>query len=158
FCSSDAQCGAGCGPCVQPIPGFGACAGFNPGGDSCNAADYARPEVEIAALPGVASSIINSMSTHTPTTGTPTSAALQGAIDHAKAWSTAHANDAVAVIFATDGDPQECDTNLANIDAIAAAGFNGTPKIPTFVIGVGSSLSNLNGIAAAGGSMAAFLV
>ena len=33
-----------------------------------------------------------------------------------------------------------------------------TPKIPTFVIGVGSSLSNLNGIAVAGGTQQAYLV
>ena len=159
LCTSDAQCGAGCGPCVIPIPGLpGGCTGFHPGGDSCNANDYAVAAVEIAPLPGVANSIITSIGQHSPTTGTPTSAALQGAINHNKAWGQMHPNDAEVVVLATDGDPADCDTNLAHIDAIAAAGLAGTPKVLTFVIGVGSSLQNLNGIAAAGGSMSAFLV
>jgi len=83
---------------------------------------------------------------------------LQGAIDHASAWATNHAGDAVVAVLATDGDPTECDTTLADINAIAAAGVAATPKILTFVIGVGSDLSNLNGIAAAGGTTSAFLV
>lgn len=126
--------------------------------DSCTASDYAKAEVEIAPLPGVASSIISSMGQHSPTTLTPTSAALQGAIDHATAWEHAHSSEVTAVIFATDGDPSECNTSLPAIDAIAAAGYAATPKIPTFVIGVGSSLSALNGIAMAGGTTSAFLV
>src|SRR5205823_711503 len=92
------------------------------------------------------------------TTSTPTSAALQGAIDHATAWATAHTQDVVIALLATDGDPTECDTNLTNINAIAAKGANGTPKILTFVIGVGSSLGALNGVAQAGGTQSAFIV
>jgi hypothetical protein len=127
-------------------------------GDSCNAPDYAVPAVEISPLPQVAGMITSSIAQHSPTTATPTSAALQGAINHAKTWSSAHAGDATVVILATDGDPSECDTTISGIQAIAAAGFNGTPKIPTYVIGVGSSLANLNAIAASGGSTSAFLV
>src|SRR6185312_476345 len=48
--------------------------------ESCTAADYATADVEIAALPGVASAIDSSITAHGPSTGTPTSAALQGAI------------------------------------------------------------------------------
>jgi hypothetical protein len=156
FCQTDADCGASaCGPCIA-----NACIGAvgSIGGDSCTAADYAQADVEIAPLPGVASMISSSMSAHSPTTNTPTSAALQGAINHATAWGQSHAGDAVVVVLATDGDPTECDTSMANIDAIAAAGAAQTPKILTFVIGVGASLSNLNGIAAAGGTTSAFLV
>jgi hypothetical protein len=154
-CNVDADCGAAaCGPCIANL-----CTGFLSGGtDSCTASDYAMPSVEISPLPGVASQIQSSISMHSPTTGTPTSAALQGAVDHAKSWATSHAGDAVAVIFATDGDPSECDTDLSHINAIASAAFTGTPKVPTFVIGVGPSLSALNGIAAAGGTTQAFLV
>jgi hypothetical protein len=159
LCNNDNDCGAGCGPCVIPIPGLpGGCTGFNPGGDSCKASDYATAAVEIAPLPGAATNIVTSMGQHSPTTGTPTSAALQGAIDHSKSWAGAHAGDAVAVIFATDGDPSECDTTLSDIDNIASMGFNTAPKVPTFVIGVGPSSAALNGIAAAGGSQMAFLV
>jgi hypothetical protein len=152
-CNSNTDCGS-CGPCI-----LGLCAGFGGGGgDSCNAADYATANVEIGALPGAAGPISNSIDNHGPSTDTPTSAALQGAVDHARAWALAHPGDAVVAVLATDGDPTECDTNLGNINAIAANAFNGTPSIMTFVIGVGSSLTNLNGIAAAGGTQQAFLV
>jgi hypothetical protein len=154
-CMQDSDCGAAaCGPCQ-----FGFCVGtLSQVGDSCNASDYAIPAVEIAPLPGVAGQITSSIAMHSATTGTPTSAALQGAVDHAQAWASSHPGDVVAVIFATDGDPSECDTDLGHIDAIAAAGAAASPKILTFVIGVGSSLSALNGIAAAGGTIQAYLV
>jgi hypothetical protein len=155
-CTFDADCGASaCGPCSG-----GLCVGaLSSGGvDSCTAADYAKPEVEIAALPGAAIAIVASMALHSPLTGTPTSAALQGAVDHAKVWAQAHPGDAVVAVLATDGDPNECDSNLSHIDAIAAQAASGTPKVLTFVIGVGSLLANLNGIAAAGGTQHAYLV
>jgi hypothetical protein len=151
-CASDADCSGGA---CAPILNICICSG---GGDSCNAADYAKPEIEIEPLPGVAQKITASISAHSPSTGTPTSAALQGAVDHAKAWAQAHAGHVTIALLATDGDPEECDTNLGNIDAIAAAALAGNPKILTFVIGVGSSLSNLNGIAQAGGTNQAFIV
>ncbi len=152
-CATDADCGA-CGPCV---PFFGICAGAG-GGDSCNVDDYAKPEVEIAPLPGVSAALNMSLANHSPSGGTPTSAALDGTIKHAKDWAIAHPDHVAVAVFATDGDPSSCDTDLATINAIAAAGANGVPKILTFVIGVGSSLNALNGIAASGGTNQAFLV
>jgi hypothetical protein len=161
-CMVDADCGA-CGPCV---PFFNFCSGAV-GGDSCTAADYANPATldangqsgaEIATLPGASANLIAKINAHSPNTSTPTSAALQGAVDHAKTWQTAHPDHVVVAVLATDGDPTECDTDLNNINAIAAGAANGNPKIRTFVIGVGSSLSALNGIAAAGGTQSAFIV
>jgi hypothetical protein len=154
-CTTNSDCGAAaCGPCTAGI-----CTGaFSSGGDSCTASDYAMPDVEIMALPAVGNQIMSSVNGHSPSTSTPTSAALQGAIDHAATWAHAHVGDATVVVLATDGDPTECDTNLTNIEAIAAAGVAMSPKIATFVIGVGNSTSNLNGIAMAGGTMQAFLV
>jgi len=154
-CTVEADC-QGNGPCV-----LGTCLGCalgGGGGDSCNGADYAKPEVEIAPLPGVASAITTSMGQHGPSTGTPTSAALAGAITHAKDWATAHPGHVTIAVLATDGDPADCDTDLGHINSIAAAGVAGTPKILTFVIGVGNSLTALNGIAAAGGTGQSFNV
>ncbi|MFT3698594.1 MAG: vWA domain-containing protein [Kofleriaceae bacterium] len=128
------------------------------GEDSCTASDYATPAVEIAALPGASTALKNSIAQHSPVSGTPTYAALGGAISHAKTWATAHPNDVTAIVFATDGVPEECDTNQTHINALASAAYAGTPKIATFVIGVGSELTSLNGLAAAGGTTAAFLV
>ena len=134
-------------------------------GDSCDPADYSRPAIEIAPLPGVAAQISASLAMHTtPSTATPTPAALQGAIDHATTWGKAHPGDATIVILATDGDPSECgsttstDTLLTQVETIAAAGVKATPKILTFVIGVGTETANLNGIAQAGGTGSAFIV
>jgi hypothetical protein len=152
-CASDADCAPCAGTC---LPFFGCIAGT--ADDSCNAADYAKPDVEIAPLPGVTNAILQSIQKHGPTGGTPTSAALQGAIGHAREWALAHPDHVVIDVLATDGDPSSCDTDLANINAIAANGANATPKILTYVIGVGQSLSALNGIAAAGGTGQAFLV
>lgn len=156
-CVVDADCGgAACGPCF--FTGIiGVCLGAS-GGDSCNAADYAVAEVEIAPLPGVAQAIINSMAGHSPSTGTPTSAALSGAIQHARDWRVANPSHVTVAVLATDGLPQSCDTDINNINAIAAAGANGTPQVLTFVIGVGSETAALNSIAVAGGTGQAFLV
>jgi hypothetical protein len=127
----------------------------------CTAADYATPEVEIAPLPGVASKITASLAMHTPSTVTPTVAAEQGAVQHAQAWSKSHPGDAVIVVLATDGDPDSCNIQpdpLTPVEMVASAGFMGTPKIATFVIGVGSDTTNLDAIAAAGGTGTAFIV
>ncbi len=160
-CTTDADCGgSACGPCI-----VGMCLGAAGGSsDSCTVADYATPEVEIAALPGVASAIKASLAKHGPTNSTPTSAALQGAADHAKAWATAHPGHKVAVVMATDGLPTECDTTSADIVKIASDAYGGTPSISTYTIGVfapadGSSGSTLlNQISAAGGSSKAFTI
>ncbi len=137
---------------------FGSCVACGGAGDSCDAADYAKPDVEIAALPGVANALVASIDAHGPSTNTPTSAALQGTVDHAKAWAVAHPGHVVIGLFATDGEPSECDVDMNNINKIASDGANGTPKVLTFVIGVGSSLAKLNGIAKAGGTNSAFIV
>jgi hypothetical protein len=154
MCNTDADCGAGCGPC------FGVCLGALNAGDSCNAADYATAEIPIAPLPGNANAIISSMGKHGPKTNTPTAPALQGSIDYVKAWAQAHPNHVAVNVFATDGVPSECSPMTVNPDIanIAAAGFNGNPKVLTFVIGVGDQTADLNAIAAAGGTQQAFNV
>src|SRR5262249_37567061 len=86
--------------------------GLGLAGASCNTPDYATPAVEIAPLPGVAQAFTASLAAHAPSTVTPTSAALQGAINHATAWAKAHPGDKTVVVLATDGEPDSCDTNL----------------------------------------------
>ncbi len=155
-CNVDGDCGAGCGPC-EGFGGFGICSGYG-ASDSCAVTDYATPDVEIAPLPGNATAIIQSIGNHGPTGGTPTSAALEGAISHAQTWANANPGHAVIVVLATDGDPTSCNSDLAYINGVAAAGFSGMPSIRTFVIGVGGSVSALNGFAAAGGTGSAFMI
>jgi hypothetical protein len=155
-CTRDSDCDVCGGTCEARI-----CRSiFVRDADSCSAADYARPEVEIGPLARTAPIIMASMAAQTPSTGTPTSAALQGAVDHAHAWASAvqNAGHAVLVVLATDGDPTECDADLDHIDAIAAGGLSANPSVRTFVIGVGDLKANLDGIAKAGGTGAAYIV
>jgi hypothetical protein len=139
------------------------------GDDDCTVADYAKPEVEIAPLPGVASAIVGSIASHDSVvteelSATPTYQGISGAVSHAKSWATSHPGDTVVVVFATDGEPgSTCgsNTSITPSENVAKAGYTGTPKIPTFVIGVQDSsgnLANLNGLASAGGTGSAYIV
>ncbi len=144
---------------------LGACIGVPvaTGGGNCNVSVYATPDVPIQLLPGVAPAITTSLNNHSPGGGTPTEPALQGAIQYAKQWATANPTRnglplKTVVVLATDGDPNDCSSDVPGVSAIAASGFSGTPSIQTFVIGVGSSLTSLNAIAQAGGTSQAIIV
>jgi Mg-chelatase subunit ChlD len=141
--------------------------------DSCDSTQYAAPASAIAALPGAAAGLVASINAHTPAGATPTHAALSGAIAQASTWATAHPDHRVVVLLATDGLPTECipptATSLAaavaDVAAIAAGGVKATPSISTFVIGVfnaddvlNGAPTNLNEIAAQGGTTEAFIV
>jgi hypothetical protein len=152
--------------------------GLGGGMGSCDTAVYTPADVEIAPLPGNAQPIITSLSRHQPSTYTPTPAALEGAIAHAKAWSTAHPDHYMAVVLATDGEPNLCgnpNDRIGSVAQAAAVGFSNVPKIPTYVIGiVGGSAANggrgcatdpappnradLDRVAKAGGTQGAFIV
>jgi hypothetical protein len=45
-----------------------------------------------------------------------------------------------------------------HVASVAAAAFQGSPSIPTYVIGVGPALSKLEAIAQAGGTNQAFMI
>jgi hypothetical protein len=146
--------------------GLGSGGGWLPSGSSCNVADYAKAEVEIAPLPGVQAAILSSLAAHSPTTDTPTAPALQGALEHAKTWQAAHPTHVVVVAFATDGLPSSCSpTDIPSIAAFAATAYAAKPPIRTYVIGVltDSDISsgadkNLNQISRAGNGADAFIV
>ena len=130
--------------------------------DSCKTSDYAAPEVEIAELPGNNAALIASLNNHGPLTMTPSAPALEGAIQHAKQWASAHPDRTTVVVFATDGMPTVCTEDamfpLTKVKQVAQDGVQGNPSIKTFVIGVGSMVANLNQVAASGGTDKAFLV
>jgi hypothetical protein len=155
FCMADVECGP-CGPCDLTF-GVGVCAGALEA-DSCDAADYATAEVPIQPLPGVGNAIVASLQAHSPTTGTPTQPAMKGAVTFASAWATQNPSHVTAVVLATDGIPQACNSTPDNTAAEAAAGLAGSPSIRTVFIGVGSALADLNKVAVAGGTNQAFLI
>jgi hypothetical protein len=129
--------------------------------DSCNGVNY-TPEVPIGTLPGVAQAIVDSLGMHSPTGYTPTYPALQGGYDYAKMWAANHTDHKTILVLATDGDPTTCDATMNNVQSIAqnlvTPANSGPQPILTFVIGVGNSLTSLNAIAQAGGTMQALIV
>jgi hypothetical protein len=91
--------------------------------------------------------------------GTPTFAALEGAAFAACAHQDANPTHKVNIVLATDGDPYGCDEELQDIDAIAslAKGARDYNGVHTYVIAVeGANVSNLDKIAYAGGTDAAY--
>ena len=153
-----AQCGGNKGQCVQVTQSV--CLNV----DSCEAGDYATPAVPVEVLNDAAPALVASMSATAPEGATPTGPALQGAIDHAKAWAIAHPTHKVVALLATDGLPTECSPlDNAGLAGIAAAGLAGDPSVPTFVIGVFSgkdamAQATIDAIAKAGGTGTGFYI
>jgi Mg-chelatase subunit ChlD len=146
---------AGCS-CIGFCPGPLCLCFYNAGG-SCNVSDYATPDVPLQLLPGVAQAIIDSLNRHGPSGGTPTYPALQGAIQYASQYASTNGGRKTIVVLATDGEPNDCSSNVTNVSQVAAAGLAGNPSIQTFVIGIGN-IANLNTIAQAGGTNQALIV
>ncbi len=148
-------------PCSTPsdtcvcIPFTTIC--FPTGGGSCLAADYARPDVPIEPLPPVSQKIVDSLNNHRPGGGTPTLPALQGAMEYASVWANGHPDHKTIVVLATDGAPNDCNSDVAGVSNVAAQGLAANPSVQTFVIGVGNT-GNMDAIAQAGGTTKAFVV
>jgi hypothetical protein len=181
------------GPCGY---GLGNCQDLNPDGTpfvrqctnatACDAASYGTPAVEIQAVSAGLLAIDQALTGRSPQGDTPTAPALQGALDHARAWALAHPNQTVATLLATDGEPTECGTGAANgaetlnqVLQIASAGVAASSPIRTYVIGVfpkdapasgttnpdsgtinpvNDPIANVNAIATAGGTEKAALI
>jgi hypothetical protein len=167
--NATAVCGQGFGDCVVPES---VCLGRT----DCRAATYAAPAADIAELPGARDGLVSVIGGTTPDEAglTPTGPALQGAIQQAKAWATAHPERQVVAVLATDGlptlqtDGATCGPVLYIEDVQAVIDLAGTgrttaPAISTFVIGVvgpddTAAPTILDAIARAGGSSEAFIV
>jgi hypothetical protein len=94
--------------------------------------------------------------------GTPTYAALDGALQWASAYQAAHPRpqQQTVVVFVTDGEPQGCDTNRANIAMLASTALM-VSGIRTYTVGLAASMNGLtflNDLAVAGGTDQAFIV
>jgi hypothetical protein len=138
----------------------------------CTVSLYATPDVEIGPLPGNAQPLVNSLNGHGPATDTPTSVALQGALQHAQQWKSQHQADTVAVVLVTDGEPNSFNNCGALPETVNAAAAGLQAGIPTYVIGIvaGSTpcdpirdknppnQQDLDSVATAGGTQHAFIV
>ena len=123
----------------------------------CNATVYEPPVVKPTALPD-AKAFADAITKVEPPNefGTPTLPALTGTISYAESVLAEDDTRKVAIVMVTDGDPVSCDGNT--IGATAAAASAVADRIPTYVIGVGESLTSLNAIAKGGGTDKAFIV
>jgi hypothetical protein len=127
--------------------------------DACSSTDYGTPAVGIAPLPMNIVPIADSMILHAPSTNRPMAPALQGAVDYATSWATAHPTHTVVTVLVTDGEPNECSpTDIASVAQIAANGCAASPKTQTYVIGIGTSTASLEPIAQSGCTGQAFIV
>lgn len=136
--------------------GMGVGLDYFPGSPECNTSTYKDPAVGIGLLPVHAPLIESSLNATSPSGGTPTRPALEGAVEYAKEWADAHPGHTVIVVLATDGEPSGCSSTISTVKSAAEAGVN--QGIKTFVIGIGNQTGNLNEIAAAGGTGQAIMV
>jgi Mg-chelatase subunit ChlD len=125
--------------------------------DVCNPASYSVLDVPIGVLPANAFELTNAIPFYPLGSSTPTWPALKGALMAATAYQDSHPSHKVVLVLATDGDPTGCqplDMELVAGLAESAYNYNG---VRTYVIGVaGSTIANLNKIAAAGGTTKAY--
>jgi hypothetical protein len=90
--------------------------------------------------------------------GTPIFAALGGAEKWAVAYQKAHPAEKTAVILVTDGQPNGCDENITHI-AKLAADAKAAASVFTYAVGLqGSAQSDMDTIAAAGGTTKGFFI
>jgi hypothetical protein len=118
---------------------------------SCDTQPYQAPLVTMQPIPATAfgGAIDGTKLLET----TPTLPALNGAIAYAK---EVQANGKkAAVVLITDGEPNHCDSDITSVSKAAQ---DSAAAIKTYVIGVGDNLTNLNAIAAAGGTTSAIIV
>jgi hypothetical protein len=140
---------------------------FFPLDDTCAVSAYEALAVPVGPRATVAPLIEHAIAAQRPAGGTPTVQLLEGLIATLRTNTDAGAGVKPVIVLATDGVPDSTclyapdggtPNSLANAEAIAKQAFSGTPSIPVFVIGVGSDLTALNGLAAAGGTGTATLV
>jgi hypothetical protein len=127
----------------------------SPTNDQCTAGNYLNQLMNMTALPDTAGVLAAALTANgpDPNFGTPTKPALDGAIAFAKTVQAT--GKKTAVVLVTDGEPNDCNSDLASTASAAGAGL---PDIETYVIGVGDLLTNLDQIAMGGGTTKALIV
>lgn len=121
----------------------------------CQPESYDPPQVPLTSLANPAA-LVDDMQAQFPGGDyTPTWAGLYGALLYANDLQDQNPDHVVIVVLASDGDPTTCNTDIPSIAELAdtAYQYNG---VRTFVIAIqGSTVANLDQIAAAGQTTAA---
>jgi hypothetical protein len=125
--------------------------------NTCSGPTYQTPIAADVTLPDATGKLAQTIAGLSGDGSTPTTAALAGAVSYAKGVSTKLAGKGkVAVVMATDGLPQGCSGDSISSASTIASSAKAT--VPTYVIGVGNLLNDLNSLANAGGTSKAFIV
>lgn len=126
----------------------------------CDAEDYKTPSTAIAQLPTASGAITAAIDAQRPGGYTPTVPSLRGALEHLEEWKSEHPEQTVAVVYATDGYPMGCGrgNNIEEAARIAGEAFAAANGIRTYVLALGPNLDDLDRVAEAGGTEAAFRV
>jgi len=130
---------------------------------SCDDATYATPDVPVTLEHG---RVVDSLNARQPTGETPTAPAIRGACQYATNYRHQTPGHAVVILLVTDGIPEApascasggCCPMLPDAVQAAADCADDGWGIRTYVLGVGPELGNLDQIAAAGLTDAAYLV
>ena len=157
--------GANCFGGVPPNCPTG-CMPFGPfcvptGDEGCDVNQYLPPAVFIEQLPPVKPKLEAALNGTSPGGGTPTTPAMQAAAQATSVYAAQNPNRKVIIVLATDGNPNDCNSDIQSVSNVAAAAFAGSPPVSTFVIGINNSGVNTAGldqIAAAGGTNKALIV
>jgi hypothetical protein len=142
--------------------GIGYFGDFQIGQASCNPQDYADSAVDIGPLPQNTPALVQSINQAQPTGETPTGAAIRGACMYSTQWKTQHPGHGLIILLVTDGMPEapssgrRCVPTLPDAQAAAQECLT-QQSIPTYVLGVGANLDNLQAIAQSGGTNHAYL-
>jgi hypothetical protein len=121
----------------------------------CQSSKYSTALVDDIALPD-STQIGAALDAHESNGGqTPTKDALTGTVAFAQTVQAANPKDKVAIVVATDGYPQGCSDD-SNIQPACNVAKGVATTIPTYVIGVGDLASQLDQLAAAGGTTKSF--
>lgn len=134
----------------------------------CDPDSYAKPDVPMTALPSSAFS--DAIDAVTPKSmddwrgGTPTLAVVEATFGFVEPLAADDPSSKYAMVIVSDGYPQGCSDDDDKIATVVAAVKKEATKMPTYVIGVENppggpdTVTNLNDIAAAGGTDHAFIV
>jgi hypothetical protein len=120
--------------------------------DDCEPLEYNPPQVDLGILPNDAMSLAGSLDATSPSGTTPTYGALFGTYQWATAHQDANPDRKVIIVFASDGDPTDCDTNIASITGVVASAYNYNSVETYAIVLSGADATDLNAIAAAGGT------
>ena len=126
--------------------------------NQCNPDTYMSSDIQAGPLPA-GPRVSSYLQRVKPAGGTPTVPALKGVIEQAN-QVLEDPKARAAILLLSDGTPSSCTQSAPknNVDGASEVVASVADRIPTYVIGVGDRLDDLNQVAQAGGTTDALIV